>query len=59
MCVRTSGDTVYETVIPRGIRLGEAPSFGKAIIDYAPNSSGAVAYTELAGEFLRRTRIGR
>lgn len=48
------GDAVYRTVIPRSIRLGEAPSFGRPITDYAPTSSGAQAYRELAREFMRR-----
>jgi len=45
---------VYETVIPRSIRLGEAPSFGKPIIDYDPAGAGAIAYRALAEEFLAR-----
>ena len=45
---------VYETVIPRSIRLGEAPSFGKSIIDYDPAGAGAAAYRAMAEEFLRR-----
>jgi chromosome partitioning protein len=45
---------VYETVIPRTVRLGEAPSFGKPIIDYEPGGVGAQAYRALAGEFLAR-----
>jgi len=48
------GECVYETVIPRSIRLGEAPSFGKPIIDYDPAGQGAIAYGALAEEFLRR-----
>jgi len=47
-------DSVYETIIPRTIRLGEAPSFGKPIIDYEPAGVGAQAYRALAEEFLRR-----
>lgn len=47
-------EIVYTTVIPRTIRLGEAPSFGKAIIEYDPNGVGATAYTGLAEEFLKR-----
>lgn len=43
---------VYETVIPRSIRLAEAPSFGKTIFQYDHNSSGAQAYRALAQEFL-------
>lgn len=47
-------EVTYETVIPRNIRLGEAPSYGKTIIDYDPTCSGSVAYRALADEFLRR-----
>ena len=46
--------TVYNTVIPRSIRLGEAPSFGKPITDYDPTGAGALAYRALAEEFLSR-----
>jgi chromosome partitioning protein len=48
------GPKVYETVIPRSVRLSEAPSFGKCILEYDPNGSGAKAYRALAGEFMRR-----
>ena len=51
---RVFPDVTYRTVIPRNIRLGEAPSFGQAIIDYDPTCSGAVAYRNLAEEFLQR-----
>lgn len=47
-------EVVYETIIPRTIRLGEAPSFGKSIIEYEPNGRGAQAYNALAEEFLAR-----
>jgi chromosome partitioning protein len=50
------GDLVYKTVIPRNVRLSEAPSFGQPIIDYARRSSGSKAYLSLAKEFLRRAR---
>jgi chromosome partitioning protein len=43
---------VYTTLVPRNVRLAEAPSYGKAIIEYDPKSRGAEAYTELAEEFL-------
>ncbi|MGF7060626.1 ParA family protein [Brassicibacter mesophilus] len=43
---------VYTTIIPRNVRLAEAPSFGIPIIDYDPKSKGAEAYLELAEEFL-------
>ena len=49
-------DEIYQTIIPRSIRLGEAPSFGKAIIEYSPSSQGAAAYRALAQEFLARHR---
>lgn len=47
-------DKLYQTLIPRTIRLGEAPSHGKSIIDYYPSSTGALAYRALADEFLKR-----
>ena len=43
---------VYNTIIPRSVRLGEAPSFGLPISRYSPSSAGAVAYTALAGEMI-------
>jgi chromosome partitioning protein len=48
------GARVYDTVIPRSVRLSEAPSFGKCIFEYDPTGSGAKAYRALADEFLRR-----
>jgi chromosome partitioning protein len=48
------GDKLYRTVIPRNIRLAEAPSFGKPVIVYDMQSKGAQAYLALAGEILRR-----
>jgi chromosome partitioning protein len=45
---------VYQTIIPRSVRLGEAPSFGKPIIEYEPNGAGATAYRALAEEFVQR-----
>ena len=48
------GNKVYSTVIPRNIRLAEAPSFGMAITEYDPRSKGAKAYKAFAEEFLRR-----
>ncbi len=44
------GRTVYQTVVPRTVRLSEAPSFGQPIILFDPTSRGAVAYRELAKE---------
>ena len=48
------GDVIYRTVIPRSVRLGEAPSHGKPIIEYEPNGLGAAAYRTLSEEFLTR-----
>jgi len=48
------GDRVYRTVIPRNVRLAEAPSFGQPILQYDKNSRGSMAYLALAGEVLRR-----
>jgi chromosome partitioning protein len=45
---------VFDTVVPRSIRLAEAPSYGKTILDYAPNSSGTIAYRALAREVIAR-----
>jgi chromosome partitioning protein len=50
------GDQVYETVIPRNIRVSEAPSHGKPVLIYDVRSPGAQAYVRLAGELLRRER---
>lgn len=47
-------ESVYQTLIPRTVRLGEAPSFGKSIIEYEPSGRGATAYKALAREFLDR-----
>jgi len=47
-------DKVYETTIPRNVRLAEAPSFGKSILAYDKTSKGAEAYEKLAREFLSR-----
>ena len=48
------GERVYETVIPRTVRLSEAPSFGKSILEYDTNGTGARAYRALAKEFIGR-----
>jgi chromosome partitioning protein len=48
------GDQVYRTVIPRNVRLAEAPSYGKPILQYEKSSRGSLAYLALAGEVLRR-----
>ena len=46
------GDKVYHTIIPRNVRLAEAPSYGKPVLDYDRTSKGARAYLALAGEVL-------
>ena len=48
------GDKVYRTVIPRNVRVSEAPSFGKPVLLYDMHCAGAQAYIRLAGEVLRR-----
>jgi chromosome partitioning protein len=48
------GEWVYETVIPRNVRLSEAPSHGVPVMEYDPRSAGAVAYAQLAAELVRR-----
>ena len=48
------GDKVYRTVIPRNIRLAEAPSFGRPVLLHDRSSRGAISYLALAGEVLRR-----
>ena len=51
---RYFGPRVYDTIIPRTVRLSEAPGFGKPITEYDPSSKGAKAYRALAVEFLER-----
>jgi chromosome partitioning protein len=51
---RYFGDKVFRTIIPRNVRLSEAPSFGKAINEYDPRSKGAESYDALAREVIRR-----
>jgi chromosome partitioning protein len=48
------GEKVYRTVIPRNVRLAEAPSHGQPILQYEKSSRGSLAYLALAGEVLRR-----
>lgn len=45
---------VYDTIIPRSVRLGEAPSFGLPITKYSPNSAGSTAYSSLAKEMIKK-----
>ena len=50
------GDKVFNTHIPRNVRLAESPSHGVAILDYDKNSKGSKAYESLAAEVIKRTR---
>jgi chromosome partitioning protein len=52
------GDTVLQTIIPRSVRVSEAPSYGQSVITYDPASSGAVAYAEAARELAYRGAAG-
>ena len=49
------GDRVFRTIVPRNVRLAEAPSHGQSIVGYDRASRGGVAYLGLAGELIRRT----
>ncbi len=51
---RHLGGAVYQSVIPRSVRLSEAPSYGQAIATYSPDSRGAHAYRQFADEFIAR-----
>jgi chromosome partitioning protein len=48
------GDKVFKTMVPRNVRLAEAPSFGKPVISHDKNSTGSLAYLEVAKEFIQR-----
>ena len=48
------GDTTFKTLIPRTVKLSEAPSYGMPVISYAPNNKGAKAYMSLAKEVINR-----
>ena len=50
------GPAMYDTIIPRNVRLAEAPSYGKAVMDYDPKAQGSRAYQEFTKEFLARER---
>lgn len=52
------GADVYKTIIPRNVRLSEAPSYGEPIIIYDPKSKGAVVYTKLAKEVIKNSKKG-
>ncbi len=53
------GDKVYKTIIPRNIRLAEAPSYGLPVLSYDKNSKGAQAYLELAKEVSEKDTLGK
>lgn len=50
------GDKVYRTIVPRNIRVAEAPSYGQSVVSYDRASRGSIAYLGLAGEMIRRHR---
>lgn len=54
---QTLGDLVYTTVIPRNVRVSEAPSHAKPVIDYDPHSKGSAAYRQFAVEFATRLKL--
>ena len=53
------GDIVFRSIIPRNVRLAEAPSHGQSIVGYDKGSRGGIAYLGLAGEIIRRERDPR
>jgi chromosome partitioning protein len=53
------GDKVYQTVIPRNVRVSEAPSFGKPVLIYDLKCAGSQAYLKLARELVNRERARR
>jgi len=48
------GDMVFKTIIPRNVRISEAPSFAMSVLDYDPKSKGSIAYRALAAELIER-----
>jgi chromosome partitioning protein len=52
--IENFGDRVYRTLVPRNVRVAEAPSYGMPVLVYDPRSKGAMAHVALAGEMLRR-----
>jgi chromosome partitioning protein len=52
-------DKIFQSIIPRSVRLAEAPSFGQSIFEYEPNSPGAHAYGQLADEAIQRFALDR
>lgn len=50
----TLGEVVFQTIVPRNVRVSEAPSYAQSVLDYDPMSKGAAAYRQLATEILER-----
>lgn len=50
-------DRVFKTIIPRNIKVAEAPSFGISVLDHDPNSKGAISYKKLAKEIIRQNEV--
>jgi chromosome partitioning protein len=55
--LKKGGFNIYKTIIPRNIKLAEAPSFGKPALHYDKSSLGARAYLALAGEILKNEKM--
>ncbi len=53
----TLGELVFETIIPRNVRVSEAPSYALPVLDYDPTSKGSLAYKALAHEFVARDQV--
>jgi chromosome partitioning protein len=53
------GDKVYKTIIPRNIRLAEAPSYGVPVLNYDKNSKGSQAYMDLAHEIIDKDSLSK
>jgi chromosome partitioning protein len=54
---RHLGDQVFDAVVPRSVRLAEAPSYGQSIAEYSPGSRGALAYQAITAELLVRSGL--
>ena len=54
---RHLGDQVFDALVPRSVRLAEAPSYGLPIAQYSANSRGALAYQAITAEFLERSGL--
>ena len=57
MCAQNMGEKVYSTMIPRNVRISEAPSHGVPALVYDLRCPGSQAYIKLAGELIQRERI--